>query len=138
MRHCIGLLRSCVLLGAVVFFLVPPPVRAQPAEEDLQQQMEEVKKATDLFLREQKLIFGKGDFTLELDSFYASDTKVQFVRTGVGYQLAKITDRSVISTLIVRYGLLDNLELDLEIPFGSVSQNADLRVAQPQRRSGSR
>ncbi|MDQ3930721.1 MAG: transporter [Chloroflexota bacterium] len=102
---------------------------AQQAEGDVQQEAEESRRALEIFLREQRVIFRRGELALELDTFYSTDTRDQFVRTTAGgTALARVTTRTLTSSLTPRFGLLDRLELDLEIPFGYAQQAIDFGV----------
>ena len=90
------------------------PSWAQQAEEDRQKEAEEARRALEIFLREQRVIFRRGELALELDTFYSTDTRDQFVRTATGgAALARVTTRTVATSLTPRFGLLDRLELDL-------------------------
>jgi hypothetical protein len=121
---CLALLCSGVLL----------PVWAQEAEEDRQKEAEEARRALEIFLREQRVIFRRGELALELDTFYSTDTRDQFVRTAAGgAALARVTTRTATTSLTPRFGLLDRLELDLELPFGYAEQEIDLGVSRLQR-----
>lgn len=85
-----------VLAALVSLFTLPvaPVEPAEPAEEDRQQEAEETRRAMELFLREQRVLFRKGELALELDSFYSTDTHEQFLRTEAQGTLAKVTTRT--------------------------------------------
>jgi hypothetical protein len=111
------------------------PVAAQPAEglapsqADLEREAEEARRAMEVFLRREKLLFRQGEYSLELDAFYSTSTRDDFVRVDDFRALSKITNRLVSWSAIARYGLIDNLELDLVIPFGYAEQDIDLGFA---------
>jgi hypothetical protein len=110
------------------------PICAQQTEEELQKEAEEARRALEIFLREQRVIFRRGELALELDTFYSEDTRDQFIRTiSGGAALARFTTRTVTTSLIPRFGLLDRLELDLELPFGHAEQETDLGVTRLRR-----
>jgi hypothetical protein len=138
MKHC-KMRLFLILIGVVVHLLASLPISAQPAEEeDVRKEAEEARRALELFLREQRVLFRQGEINLELDIFYGMDTGDE-LRTVVGSIAvpAKITNRSVFTTLIVRYGLVNDLELDLEIPFfGYAEEKADFRVERIQTTAG--
>jgi hypothetical protein len=142
--------RSRWLVGALLAFLVfsgsgalrtvgvnglaPQPVAAQPAEEgqsqaDPEREAEEAKRALDVFLRREKLLFRQGEYSLELDAFYSTDNRDDFVRVNNIRELANIETRLVSWSAIARYGLLDKLELDLIIPFGYAERTIDFGFA---------
>jgi hypothetical protein len=124
-----------ILMGAVVHFLVPSPVFAQRPEEeqkaeDVEKQAEEAQKALEIFLREQKVLFRRGELALELGLFYAEDTKDTFLRSVGRTLVAQVTKRTVFPTLTLRYGLVNDLELDLLLPFyGYSEQKIDVGAA---------
>ena len=115
--------------------LVPWPVSAQPSDkeqkaEDVQKQAEEAQKALEIFLREQRVLFRRGELALELGLFYSQDTKETFLRSDTNTVFAKITKSTVLPSLTIRYGLVNDLELDLLLPFyGFSEQEADLGTA---------
>ena len=111
--------------------LGPRPVAAQPIGQDQPQadqerEAEEARRAMDVFLRREKLTFRKGEGSLEFDAFYAIDKGTDFVPFDDTRDLATVTTRLVSWSVIARYGLIDNLELDLIIPFGYAKQEVDL------------
>jgi Putative MetA-pathway of phenol degradation len=139
MKHCKTRL-SLILIGVVVNLLASLPISAQPAEEDVRKEAEEARRSLELFLREQRVLFRQGEINLELDIFYSMDTGDE-LRTVVGSIAvpAKITNRSVFTTLIARYGLVNDLELDVEIPFfGYAEEKIDFRVERIQTMEGIR
>jgi hypothetical protein len=130
MKHCKTWL-SLILIGAVVNLLAFRPIPAQPVEEeDVRKEAEEARRALELFLREQRVLFRQGELELELSTFYSMDTREELRSVDGSIAVpAEITNRSVLPTLIVRYGLVNNLELDVEIPFfGYAEEETDFRV----------
>jgi len=126
---------ALILLGTIVHFLVPWPVSAQRPEEeqkaeDVQKQAEEAQRALDIFLRDQRVLFRPGEVALELGFFYSQDTQETFLRSGTNVAFAKLTKRTFLPNLTVRYGLLNDLELDLLAPFyGYAEQTIDVGTA---------
>lgn len=120
---------SCIVLVLLINLVtfLHPPVRA--AEEDLQREAEEARRAMEVFLREQRVLFRRGELALELSTFYSTDTREEFVRIDSDVAFIKLTNRLVNSVFIARYGLLDGLELDVEVPFGYTEQEVDVGVA---------
>jgi hypothetical protein len=115
MRRCVLLL---VVAGAIAHTICAPLAFGQSSPtSDLQQDAETARRALDMFLRQQKVLFRKGELELELSTFYSTDERDALVRADSGRALARIESRSVEAALIARYGLLDDLELDLRIPF---------------------
>ena len=102
--------------------VVAQPVGPDNPRADPEREAEEARRAMDVFLRREKLTFRKGEGSLELDAFYAIDKGTDFVPFDNIRDLATITTRLVSWSLIARYGLIDNLELDLIIPFGTPSR----------------
>jgi Putative MetA-pathway of phenol degradation len=126
---------ALILLGTVAHLLVPWPVSAQRPEaeqqaEDVQKQAEEAQRALDIFLRDQRVLFRRGELSLELGLFYSQDTQETFLRSGANIAVAKLTKRTFLPSLTLRYGLVNNLELDLLVPFyGYSEQEIDVGVA---------
>lgn len=138
MKHCKTWL-SLILIGVIVNLLASLPIPAQPVEEDdVRKEAEEARRALEFFLREQRVIFRQGELELELDTFYSMDTREELRSVDGSIAVpAEITNRSVFPTLIVRYGLLNNLELDVEIPFfGYAEEETDFRVERIQTTEG--
>ena len=67
--------------------------------------------ADDVFLRDQRLLLGSGDVTLELGLFYACSDDQAFVSSGGSVALGLVERDSLISSLTVRYGLFPDTEL---------------------------
>lgn len=126
---------AIMLLSAVAPLLVPGPVAAQRPDdeqqaEDVQKQAEEAQKALEIFLREQRVFFRRGELALELGLFYSLDTKETFLRSDTTPVFAKITKRIVLPSLTIRYGLVNDLELDIVLPFyGFAEQETNVGTA---------
>ena len=137
MKHCKTRL-FLILIGVVVNLLASLPIPAQPVEEDVRKEAEEAQESLELFLREQRVLFRQGELNLELSMFYSMDTgdELRSIDGSIAVP-AKITNRSVLPTLIARYGLVNDLELDVEIPFfGYAEEKADFRVERIQTTAG--
>lgn len=128
---------SGVPMMLIVSLLMPLSVPAQPVTpsetRDVREEAEEARRSMDLFLREQQVLFKRGEFGFELVPIYSSDTRTTFLRQGPNVALADITTRLFLTTFIARYVLIDDLELDLEIPFGYAEQEVDLGLLQSRR-----
>lgn len=106
------------------------PERKQPdgsislAEGDREKEATEAKRQLDVFLRGQKLLFKKGELQVELDLVYAKNNSGnQFFNTTLT-TLPIQAGRSVGMNAIARYGLLDNVEFDLTVPFSYEEQDS--------------
>src|SRR5918995_1416579 len=53
--------------------------KANGEEENLEQAAEEARRALDLFLRQERIIFRPGEFAFELGMFYRTDTDEEVV-----------------------------------------------------------
>jgi Putative MetA-pathway of phenol degradation len=135
----LALFGTCAL-HVVGIKVAPVSVAAQPAEgqsqpaegqsqADLEREAEEARRAMELFLRREKLLFRQGEFSLELAAFYSTDSRQDFERLNNSRELAEVTTRLASWSAIARYGLIDNLELDLVIPFGYAEQQVDFGFA---------
>jgi len=86
-------------------------------EENREKEAEEAKRLTELYLRNQSVFLRKGEFMLELDQFYYSNDRTDFIPVGTGAVFVKDTRTFYDTTLIARYGVLtDGLEVDLIAP----------------------
>jgi hypothetical protein len=102
-------------------------------EESLEQAAEEARRALDLFLRQEKIIFRPGEFGFELGMFYRTGTDEEFVSVGSLRSLAKITNRAGFATLTARVGLLRDLQFDVTLPIGVAKREIDVGVARLRR-----
>lgn len=89
------------------------------AEGNREAEAEESKRALDTFLRGQTVLFKPGELVLEFNLGYTQDT--------TEIQNVKFSGRVVDTSLLARYGLADDLELDLTVPYGYVEQELDFR-----------
>jgi hypothetical protein len=108
---------------------LPAPAAFAEAAEDAQKEAEEARRAQEIFLREQLVLSRRGELSLEVDTFYSTDTRKEFVRSDGGVALVERTNRTAFTTFIPRYGIIDGLELDLAIPFGYAEEELDFGVA---------
>jgi hypothetical protein len=99
-------------------------------EENRQKEAEEAKRLTELFLRNQSVFIRKGEFMVELNSFYNRNSRTTLVPIGEGVAVAQETRRFFDTAIIGRYGLLtDGLEVDLIVPaFIHAEQVSDFGV----------
>jgi hypothetical protein len=86
-------------------------------EENRQKEAEEAKRQTELFLRNQSVFIRRGEFMVELNSFYNRNSRTTLQPIGGGVATAQETRRFFDTTVIGRYGLLtDGLEIDVIVP----------------------
>ncbi len=99
--------------------LVPlVPLGAQSLEGDRREEADEFQASRDLFLRQEKIVFRKGELLAELSNSYSSTTAQLFN--------VELKARSWASSINVQYGVLDGLQLGLQIPvFVNVVQEAN-------------
>jgi hypothetical protein len=107
---------------------LPAPAASTEAAEDSQKEAEEARRAMEVFLREQLVLSRRGELSLEVDTFYSTGTRNQFVRSDGSVAFIERTNQTVSTTIIPRYGIIDGLELDLAIPFGYAKQEIDFGV----------
>jgi hypothetical protein len=124
------LFRDLTVALVLAALFSPPGLSAQPAKDDrdVREEAEAAQRAMDIFLREQKVLIRRGEVGLELDTFYSTDTREDFVAVSGGVAQAEVRTRVAESTLILRYGLLDDLEADVRVPFVYADQKIDLGV----------
>jgi len=108
-------------------------VSAQSGEENVEQEAEETRRALELFLRQERVLFRPGEFAFELGAFYSTDTTERFIDVVSPPPLTKFTTRSGFGILAGRFGLIENLEFDVTIPFGAAEQEVDAGIARDQR-----
>ncbi|MDQ3580525.1 MAG: transporter [Pseudomonadota bacterium] len=95
---------------------------------DREKEAEEAKRQLDEFLRRQRLLFKPGELELEFSTFYSHDTSENIcfpIETGRCSLSPKLETRSVNTNLIARYGLAEDLEFDLEVPFVFIERERD-------------
>ncbi len=98
------------LLSLVILLVMHPafPLLAQSLEGDRQEEAEEFQESRDLFLRQEKIVFGQGELLAELSSAYSSNTSQLFN--------LELKSRSWDNSINLQYGLLNGLQLGLQIP----------------------
>jgi hypothetical protein len=85
------------------------------SQEQLRREAEEARRAIEEFLRAERVLIQRGEVELELDVTYTTDQDDN-VRIDDRVTLEE-SSRSLEFDLIARYGLMDNLELNLSVPF---------------------
>ncbi len=89
----------------------------------------EVKRGLDTFLRGKKVLYKPGELELEFNLAYGQDTSVNTFGfppdTNDLRTTPKLTTRSVDASLTMRYGIIDDLEFRLTVPYGYFEQNND-------------
>ena len=130
--------RGWVGVGVGVLLMLrggaPGAVFAQPGgegeppgeEESLEEAAEEARRALDLFLRQERIIFRPGEFAFELGMFYRTDTDNELLSVGALRTAGKITNRAGFATLTARVGLLRDLQFDVTLPIGAAKQEVDV------------
>ena len=90
-----------------------------PTEGDRQKEAEELKRLQEFYLRNQSVFIKKGELVVELNTFYSTDKRQEFISIGAGQStLIQSTRRFFDTTLFARAGILtDGLELDVIFPF---------------------
>jgi hypothetical protein len=86
-------------------------------EGDREKEAEKAKQDLDQFLRRQKVLFQSGELQLEFNTAYIHDT--------VEITPVKSKFRSVNANVFARYGLADDVELDLSVPYVFAEQEVD-------------
>jgi len=127
MRHSKKWLNAKLTAILIAIFLTPALLFAQPenndpsTEEDVQQEAEEAQRALDLFLRNQKLLYKKGEMSFEFSAFYSTNIQDTVWQN----TLAKNIYRALNSSFTVRYGLMAGLELNINLPYGYAEQKIE-------------
>ena len=114
----------------------PAEERSQTKEDNLdvaegsrEKEAEESRRELDTFLRNRIVLYKRGDLSLEFDLAYTQNTTVNTFGfappTNSLNTTAKMITRSVDSSVTMRYGLADDLEFDLIVPFGYLEQKND-------------
>lgn len=88
-------------------------------EGDREKEAEEAKIELDQFLRSQKVLFKRGDLQVEFIASYAQDTSE--------ISPYKVRARTAGAGVLFRYGLIDDLELDISVPFTFQELELDTR-----------
>lgn len=99
----------------------PEPVLAQPAiaeieTGDREEEAREAQRQLDTFLRRQKLLFQAGEVEIDFGAVYAKDS------------LARVGTRFANASVTARYGVADDIELDLTVPLRYVEPFARIGV----------
>lgn len=102
------------------------------AEGSRQKEAEESRTELDTFLRRQVVLFNRGELALEFNLAYSHDTTANACfDTNLGISsrcqrnsivAPKFITRTVDTGLLARYGLIDDLELDVGIAYGYIDQ----------------
>jgi hypothetical protein len=100
-------------------------------EENRQEEAEEAKRLTELYLRSQSVFLRKGELMVELNTFYNRNSRQDLIPVQGGVAVVNQTRRFLDTTLVARYGILtDGLEVDLFVPVYVRSEvESDLGVA---------
>lgn len=111
---------------------VKPERDNDPIEDDKEitreDEAEEAKRGLDTFLRGKKVMYRPGELEVELGLSYGQGTTVNTFGLSNNKELnttAKLTTRSVDAGFTLRYGIVDDLEFDLSVPYGYFEQNND-------------
>lgn len=121
-----------------------PPVAAKPAQAeeppgavpagDREQEAEKAKRNLDEFLRRQKVLFKPGEIQLEVGASYSHDTSDEDGSVCIAlqppFEIGCISTpgaevRAAGTSFTARYGLLDDVELNVSVPFTFVEQELD-------------
>jgi hypothetical protein len=105
------------------------------AEGDRKQEAEEAQRQLDTFLRSQKLLFKKGQLQGELDAGYTYDMQSNSCtgnppltcvkdKSGLAVIYPRVATRSGDLNFVARYGVLDNVEFDLQVPVSYLEQES--------------
>ena len=101
-------------------------VSSEPTREE---EAEEAKRGLDTFLRGKKVMYRPGELEVELGLSYGQGTTVNtFGFPPASNSLGttpKLTTRSVDANFTMRYGIIDDLEFALTVPYGYFEQNND-------------
>ncbi len=88
------------------------------AKGDRRKEAEEAKRELDQFIRGQKLLFKPGEVQLEFGALYAHDASAVFPVS---------ISRFAQASLLMRYGLAEDLEFDFGVPLVYTEQEGDFR-----------
>ncbi len=99
------------------------------SEPTREEEAEEAKRGLDTFLRGKKVMYRPGELEVELGLSYGQGTTVNtfgFLPNSNQFNTTtKLTTRSVDGSFKLRYGIVDDLEFDLTVPYGYFEQNND-------------
>jgi hypothetical protein len=103
-------------------------------EGDREEEAEDAKRQMDMFLRNQKVLFKKGELELEFGLNYSQNSSTNncfkneknslFCQKGSAV-FPKVTNRSIDSSFSVTYGIADDLALSFSFPYSYNEQNGD-------------
>jgi cell division septation protein DedD len=104
------------------------------AEGSREEEAEDAKRQMDMFLRDQTVLFKRGELQFQFGLNYSQDTTVAtcfnadnssaFCPSG-SKPIPKLHSRSVDTNLNITYGIANELVLSLSIPYGYSEQEAD-------------
>jgi len=106
------------------------------AEGSRQTEAEDSRRELDTFLRGKKVLFRRGELAIEYNLGYSEDITYNIcldANFGDSYCpegsviAPKFINHSIDTSLLMRYGLTDHLELDLTIPYSYIEQKQDFR-----------
>lgn len=105
--------------------MAEPDEQTEASQEELAQEAE---RAFNMFLRDQKVLFMQGEMEFELSFVNASDTQhnVRFNNLIV----PTLRSRSTTLTLLARYALTNDLEINLSLPFSNDDKEYDFLFLQ--------
>jgi hypothetical protein len=96
----------------------PPPSREATLKEgDREKEAEQARKDLDEFLRRQKVLFTSGELQIEYNTLYSQNT-TEIIPVKSEFE-------SVTTGPFIRYGLADDLELNLSVPFVFAERSED-------------
>jgi hypothetical protein len=89
------------------------------AEGDREKEAQELKRLQEFYLRNQSVFIKKGEFIIEMNTFYSTDKRQEFLPVAPGVSTLFETRRRFFDAALVgRAGILtDGLELDVTFPF---------------------
>lgn len=105
------------------------------AEGSRQMEAEESRRELDEFLRNRKVLFKPGELSLEFNLGYSqnrSDNAFDFNSQGNIGVTPKSNTRTVDTGLLLRYGLANDLEFDIAVPYGFIEQEDEFGASSTQ------
>lgn len=134
-----GMLCVMILFGAVITLLLPQlaisaeekqptPAPTLPTEGDRKKEAEELRRLRDVYLRSLSVFIRRGEVIFELNTFYSTDRRQDFLQlTPTDATLIRTTRRFFDTTVFLRLGLATGLEFDVIVPaFVHAEQEIDL------------
>lgn len=109
---------------------------SEVAEGNREKEAEEARRELDTFLRSQKVLFKPGELLLEFNLAYAEDVPAVGFAPGLAGEFGtlRFNTRSADASLLARYGVAEDLEFDLSVPYGYVEQGRHFIVGPNQAR----